>query len=241
MVTAAPAHAHPGPPRHPAQRSEVDARQLAADNLGLCHAFARDLAARRPEVVRSLGGVQDVAQIAALALIRAGELWDSSRDARFSTYAHYWMRQLVFRTARTSATIRLPDWLRGDERDEAAARTRCERFGQDEDGCLIEPQGRPGDDPAEADERKHRAARVRATLRALPPRLRRVLRWYFWADGSGHAGGLTLAKIGERLGVTRSRAQQLLADALDRLRQTLPPELWPTGAAKSAQPAAAAR
>ncbi|HEV3118478.1 MAG TPA: sigma-70 family RNA polymerase sigma factor [Gemmataceae bacterium] len=51
-------------------------------------------------------------------------------------------------------------------------------------------------------------------LRFLPARWQSILRWHFWE-------GLTLQEVGERLGITRQRAQQLKAKALAKLRTIL--------------------
>jgi RNA polymerase sigma factor for flagellar operon FliA len=54
--------------------------------------------------------------------------------------------------------------------------------------------------------------RIRAAIRSLPPRDRRVLGRYYYADA-------TMKQIGATIGVNESRVSQLHARALQRLRQ----------------------
>ena len=72
----------------------------------------------------------------------------------------------------------------------------------------------PDRDAEGAEDRLCRAERARAmrdAVRALPPRLRRIIELH-------HSDGLTLKEIGELLGVTESRVCQLRSEALRHLR-----------------------
>lgn len=79
---------------------------------------------------------------------------------------------------------------------------------------LDEIEGDVGGGDAEGDaSREERAARVRAAVGGLPPLLRRVV--------ERRLEDATLAEVGDELGVSRERARQLVARALERLRRAL--------------------
>ena len=62
--------------------------------------------------------------------------------------------------------------------------------------------------------------RVRAAISALPPRERKVVGMYYFAE-------VTMKKIGAEIGVNESRVSQLHARAVQRLRKLLGPDLAP--------------
>lgn len=63
-------------------------------------------------------------------------------------------------------------------------------------------------------------ARMRAAIRALPPRERAIIMRYYYGDE-------TMKQIGLRIGVNESRVSQLHARAIERLRQVLGRDLAP--------------
>ena len=75
--------------------------------------------------------------------------------------------------------------------------------------------------PDAAYERKEVQDRVKAAVDSLPPRERRVVALYYYAE-------VTMKEIGAELGVNESRVSQLHARALRRLRETLGPDATPT-------------
>jgi RNA polymerase primary sigma factor len=80
-------------------------------------------------------------------------------------------------------------------------------------GDLLEDVNAPN--PEEAAEDTMETEEIRQRLEQLPARERDIIRLRF---GLGEEDPLTLAEIGERLGITRERARQLEIQALERLR-----------------------
>jgi len=76
--------------------------------------------------------------------------------------------------------------------------------------------------PDRAYEEREARARIRAAIRLLPSRDRRVLRLYYFAEA-------TMKQIGAEIGVNESRVSQLHARAIQRLRKLL-------GAGSESQP-----
>ena len=85
--------------------------------------------------------------------------------------------------------------------------------GDSEMGSLIEDTTSPS--PSDTTEHELLRGEVTKMLEELPPREVNVLRMRFGLDGRPP---LTLKEIGDRMGVTRERARQIVAQALRRLR-----------------------
>jgi RNA polymerase primary sigma factor len=85
--------------------------------------------------------------------------------------------------------------------------------GDDELGSLIEDTTSPS--PTETTERKLLRDEMARMLEGLPPREVHALRMRFGLDGGRP---LTLKEMGDRMGVTRERARQIVVKALRRLR-----------------------
>lgn len=88
-----------------------------------------------------------------------------------------------------------------------AARNGAASLDEDADEAI----GEAWDRPDEIAERSEQFARISSAIEALPPRHRHVLRMHY-------EEGKTLRQIGEALGVTESRASQIHAEAIGRLR-----------------------
>lgn len=104
---------------------------------------------------------------------------------------------------------------------ESLGRTAGE--ADDYDYRLEDFQGR--DDP-EADERREQQAAIEKMLPKLPPRERRVIRYYYGFDevpGIRRATGRVAAEpgglIAKHLGISRERVRQIRQSALNRLRR----------------------
>jgi RNA polymerase sigma factor (sigma-70 family) len=92
---------------------DVAARnRLVIQYAGLANKLAGQLW-NRSALVRRLGGIDDVVQIAQLALIRSAELYraDNPTKASFCTYAHRSIRRRIINDAQDAGLIRLPRYL----------------------------------------------------------------------------------------------------------------------------------
>lgn len=88
--------------------------------------------------------------------------------------------------------------------------------GENLDGASLPPALVPSEPPApdKAYEEREVRARIRAAIAALPPRERKVISLYYFAEA-------TMKQIGTEIGVNESRVSQLHARAIQRLRQSL--------------------
>ena len=222
-------------------REGIEARnRLVTANLRLVTSIARKyIGAGIP--------LPDLIQEGNLGLLHAAEKFDPSRG-RFSTYATWWIEQAIQRAlAQQAHTLRLPVHAGDDLRELRAARARmiqetgrepsveeladelemtpekvhCLLRGARQVISLSRPVGDDGDElvqfvtescVTEAEVGKNLiAAGLREILGILSPRERRVLELRFLE-------GLTQQEVGERLGVSRQRVDQIEKRALRRLR-----------------------
>lgn len=79
---------------------------------------------------------------------------------------------------------------------------------------LIDNEEGSGPDPAEVAIRNNMNEKIRLALESIPPRLARVIILRYGLNGEP----CTLKKVGEKMGVTRERAGQLEAEAMEALR-----------------------
>eukprot|EP00529_Nitzschia_sp_RCC80_P013375 CAMPEP_0113481802 /NCGR_PEP_ID=MMETSP0014_2-20120614/22594_1 /TAXON_ID=2857 /ORGANISM="Nitzschia sp." /LENGTH=605 /DNA_ID=CAMNT_0000375305 /DNA_START=1172 /DNA_END=2987 /DNA_ORIENTATION=+ /assembly_acc=CAM_ASM_000159 len=101
---------------------------LVSDNINLVTGIARKhyyAVKRSNDAINGMGGLslQDFIQEGTLGLLAAAERFDSSRGFRFSTYAHYWIRQRILKSiSDSSRVIRLPESVTSKLRKIAKAR-----------------------------------------------------------------------------------------------------------------------
>ena len=88
--------------------------------------------------------------------------------------------------------------------------------GENVDGAMLPPALVPSEPtaPDKAYEEREVRDRVRAAIRSLPPRERKVIGLYYYGEA-------TMKEIGASIGVNESRVSQLHARAVQRLRQAL--------------------
>ena len=135
--------------------------------------------------------VEDLAQVGMLGLMKAARAFDPERG-QFSTFATWWIRSAIGRAAEKA--LRPGGLARLDALDREAV--------DDADG--------PADDMIAVET----AAAVWGAVDALPEKDREVIRARF-------EEGVSQSRIGERLGVTRTRAYQREKRAVERLREML--------------------
>ncbi|HZP22358.1 MAG TPA: sigma-70 family RNA polymerase sigma factor, partial [Terriglobales bacterium] len=132
-----------------------------------------------------------------VSLIRAVEKFDYSRGNKFSTYAS-WAIMKNYARSIPEEKHRRERYVTGHEEVfDAAPDTRT-----DEQECL-----------ATAEQASYRVNRL---LELLDPREREIIRMRAGLDSG--AEGMTLEKIGEKLGITKERVRQLNVRAMKKLR-----------------------
>jgi RNA polymerase sigma factor for flagellar operon FliA len=104
--------------------------------------------------------------------------------------------------------------------------------GENVDGAMLPPALVPSEPPApdKAYEEREVRDRVRAAIASLPPRERKVIGLYYYAEA-------TMKEIGASIGVNESRVSQLHARAVQRLRQALGADCSAAEAAAVLRPA----
>src|SRR5205823_3347625 len=132
-----------------------------------------------------------------VSLIRAVEKFDYSRGNKFSTYASWAIMKNYARSIPEEKTRRERYVTGSEELFEYAPDTRT-----DEQECL-----------AVAEQASHKVNRL---LEYLDPREREIIRMRAGLDSNDT--GMTLEKIGEKLGITKERVRQLNVRAMKKLR-----------------------
>lgn len=173
--------------------------------------------------------LEDLVQEGVLGLMTAARKFEPGRNARFSTYAWYWIRQAMFRAIANNQNLirwpvhRLDDLIPANRNGKAYQLTPGERRVKHfADGL---PRAEDAVEYADGDtlERLEVIEAVRSTMKAaLHKRQRRVLEMRF---GFGKHHEHTLEDIGQVEGVTRERIRQIQGRATDRLKHWLPPWL----------------
>jgi RNA polymerase sigma factor (sigma-70 family) len=104
--------------------------------------------------------------------------------------------------------------------------------GENVDGSMLPTALVPSEPiaPDRAYEELEVRDRVRAAIAALPPRERKVIGLYYYAEA-------TMKQIGTEIGVNESRVSQLHARAIQRLKKTLGADCSMEEAAKALRPA----
>jgi RNA polymerase sigma factor FliA len=104
--------------------------------------------------------------------------------------------------------------------------------GENLDGASLPPALVPSEpqSPDKAYEEREVRDRIRAAISALPPRERKVIGMYYYAEA-------TMKQIGAEIGVNESRVSQLHARAVQRLRKALGTDCSAAEAAATLRPA----
>jgi RNA polymerase sigma factor (sigma-70 family) len=132
-----------------------------------------------------------------ISLMRAVEKFDYSRGNKFSTYASWAIMKNFARS--------IPD-----------EKNRRERFVTGNEEIFDAAEDRRTDEKECIAAAEQASAKVNDLLESLEPREREIIRLRAGLDNIDQ--GLTLEKIGERLGITKERVRQLNVRAMKKLR-----------------------
>jgi RNA polymerase sporulation-specific sigma factor len=213
----------------PVRPLNPEQRQLVADNLGLAGYAARRFIAYYPEAARAIGGWDELLANAHVGLCRAAMAFDAGRGVRFATYGPIYIFRHLQHVGDDAGHIRIPRHITGEARAELVRKLQPRSL----ETLLSEPAGSE-QEPADREDETltaERAALHRA-VRMLDRRHRRVLLL--------RRRGLTLRAIAGKLGgLTRERARQLLAEAIEQVRDELRRQGWDVPAQKETPPARA--
>jgi RNA polymerase sigma-B factor len=177
---------------------DAERRRLIEEFLPLAKVAARRFAHRGVER-------EDLAQVAALALVRAVDRHDPGRSELLPAYLSRSVEGELRRHLRDrAAAVRIPRAARFD--DTAARRTA-------EAPLLLGEEEWSGGDPPLEDTTLDRALIARAA-RALDARQRRILLLCFFLDR-------TQEEVAAELGISQAHVSRLLTDALQRMRRRL--------------------
>lgn len=181
-----------------ALRPQDERNRLVESNLGLATHFADQFHASRMER-------EDMVQEAYLGLIDAAERYDASRGTKFSTYARWHiLKRIMDAIHNRNEVVRTP-------------RRRpshiCSRLKPEHQEQLIDA-GLSPDEQLIADEQ---TAAVHDCIKQLPDREGIVIRLRHGIN----TPAMTLAKVGDILGVTPERVRQIQNAAEEKLRKLL--------------------
>jgi RNA polymerase primary sigma factor/RNA polymerase sigma factor len=167
-----------------------------------------------PAKLAALG--DDLASTGYFALIRAAELFDENKGAKFSSYACFAIERRLRLAVKLNRPIRPPHHLKGDELAEAMKRSYVGPlpYRPHGDRESHDPPAPPGPEPFAEEEQKQRQQQIEWFLAKLGPRHRTVIVRRFWE-------GRKLHEVAAEFGVTREWVRQIEARALEELRELM--------------------
>jgi len=179
------------------------ADQLVARHLEL----ARRAAGRIYPRVRGLVSFDELRALANAGLVEAAERYDPARGATFATFAWYRVHGAIFDGLRRSS-----------QRRAAAPPPRPPPQMVSLEALRDRGFDAAGDAPGPADRIDHarQAARLRTAIAQLPDAPRALVTKHYFE-------GKSLLEAGAELGVSKSWASRLHAQAVDRLRALIDP------------------
>jgi RNA polymerase sigma-B factor len=177
--------------------ADAERQRLIEGYLPLVERLARRFA--------GFGEEDDLAQVGALALVRAIDRHDRDRAGELPAYISRCVEGEIRRHLRDhSAVVRLPRTERAWS-DPVVATARRPLELQDDDAT---DDGKPPDDVSLS------RALVARAVRALDGRQRRIVLLRFFLDR-------TQEEVAEELGLSQAHVSRLLDDALDKMRRRL--------------------
>lgn len=196
-----------------AHAGDVDARNaLVSSQLRWVVRLARKLQGRGVPL-------EDLIQEGAFGVMRAIDKFDPSQGRRLTTYATWWIRQVMFRAVMRRSLIHVPEYLQRNKgvppsaslEERAADAERAVNLQSLDGGSSHETI--PARDTADTLEREELLAELDRRLLELHPKEREVL--------TRRSRGDTLVQIGATLGVSKERVRQIEAKAIERLAKRL--------------------
>lgn len=179
-----------------AVRSKKERDRLVRENIKLIYRFAR-LFFKNKKQDGYFYSLEDAQQDACLGLIRAAELYRPRKGTAFSTYAFFWMRQMVDRSfAKARSLIELPVG--------SLRKFQFSRMHQEGDNYEI-PQMNP------AEEQFIDKEFVEVLVADLPSLWRKVL--------LQRSQGKSTVELARRYGVSSQRINQIHSQARERLKK----------------------
>lgn len=173
--------------------------EFVLSHTGLAWALAKRVSGRGPGI-----DMDDLVQVALIAFWMAARTFDASRTT-FATYGGNRAKWAMRKAARSQGdTIRIPEYICGEERTELRGRLMCDLIDWEADASE-----REGDDSADA-----ACTKVEAILCGLTGRERDVIEARLAGDGD--------AVLAERWGVSRQRVFQVRQRLYARLRAAGP-------------------
>ncbi len=158
-----------------------------------------------------------------LGLFEAALRFDPSHGAQFLTYASFWSRRRMQTfVARHARVVRRPASRAGQarDRDDVSLDQPVSEGSSVSWAELLVDQKNPR--PLDAMVGAEDAALITFAARELPPRWRTIIVRRFGLDGGP---AMTLAAVGETIGLSRERVRQIEQKAMARLRARLE-EVW---------------
>jgi RNA polymerase sigma-B factor len=187
----------------------AERRQLIEQYLPLVNSVARRFSGRGERQ-------EDLAQVAALALVQAVDRRDPKRLAALPAYVSRCVEGAVLRHLRDrSSAVRVPRALHAVEAREALAgpslvALTTARWPVELDADLDGTD----DNPARLDETAATRGLAAEAIGALDPRERRIILMRFFLD-------FTQAEMAESLGISQAHVSRLLEQALAKMRRRL--------------------
>ena len=170
-------------------------RTMVEENIGLVYKAVKDL-------FKGVYEYEDLIQVGSVGLCLAAICYQPEMGIEFSTYASTCIRKQILRHNQIWSKQKRDLSKESYSLDEML-RSATDTFGVTHKDLLVSPQN--VEDEALADA-------LMDEVMSLPnERQRQVLLW--------HIGGYTLNDIGQEMGVTRSRAGQLLLEARKSVRR----------------------
>ncbi len=233
-----------------------DTNRLVESHRSYAHAIAADILRNLPPSIDK----RELESAAELGLVEAASAFDPSRGVQFKTFSYYRIRGAVYDSLRKlgwftnaprkeaqfeeAANEYLKDYTVASPPPASAEDSYREiqnvagsivaSYILSLDGMPQEPADSRNISPEERAAQEQRSERLRAAVRGLPEKNRKVIEGYYFKN-------LSLEQIGEQLGLSKSWVCRVHAKSLELVRQALAEQSRPAPATREATSRLAAR